>query len=75
MIWKADKTCPKCESNDYRFRGRKLVEDRAGVETKYRCAPCGHTWKVRVAATSQTVPTPDQALPPLWDVDMPENLA
>ncbi len=75
MILKPDKTCPKCDSDDYRFRGRKVVEDGAVVETKYRCAPCGHVWKVRVAATALTVPTPDQALPPLWEVDAPENLA
>ena len=47
------KTCPKCGSGDYQFRGRKKVEAGRGepevVETKYRCKACGHEWKVRVA--------------------------
>ncbi|WP_169331902.1 hypothetical protein [Zavarzinella formosa] len=56
MDVKPDKTCPKCASTDYRFRGRKPVDANekkalpAGTETKYQCAACGHQWKVRVAA-------------------------
>jgi DNA-directed RNA polymerase subunit M/transcription elongation factor TFIIS len=45
------RTCPKCGSTDYRFRGRKTVAAEPGraeaVETKYRCQACGHEWKVR----------------------------
>ena len=46
-----DKTCPECDSSDYRFRGRRAVNAKNGaaVETKYACAACGHQWKVRVA--------------------------
>jgi DNA-directed RNA polymerase subunit M/transcription elongation factor TFIIS len=44
--------CPKCGSEEYRFRGRKKIsadKDRtAAVETKYRCNGCGNEWKVRV---------------------------
>jgi hypothetical protein len=47
------RTCPKCGSSDYAFRGRKRIEPTEGlgaaVETKYRCKACGHEWKVRVA--------------------------
>jgi DNA-directed RNA polymerase subunit M/transcription elongation factor TFIIS len=46
------RTCPKCGSGDYHFRGRKKIEptedQEAAVETKYRCQACGHEWKVRV---------------------------
>ena len=46
------RTCPKCGSGDYLFRGRKKVEptedEEAAVDTKYRCQSCGHEWKVRV---------------------------
>jgi DNA-directed RNA polymerase subunit M/transcription elongation factor TFIIS len=49
------KTCPKCGSGEYTFRGRKKVEAENGepeaVETKYRCKACGHEWKVRAATT------------------------
>ena len=45
------KTCPKCGSGEYAFRGRKKVEAEEGkpeaVETKYRCKACGEVWKVR----------------------------
>jgi transposase-like protein len=47
------KTCPKCGSGDYTFRGRKKIEaaqgHEAAIETKYRCKPCGHEWTVREA--------------------------
>src|SRR5689334_2999979 len=46
------RTCPKCGSGDYLFRGRKKIEptedQETAVETKYRCQACGHEWKVRV---------------------------
>ncbi len=44
------RTCPKCGSGDYAFRGRKTVADGQGeaTETKYRCKACGQEWKVRV---------------------------
>jgi DNA-directed RNA polymerase subunit M/transcription elongation factor TFIIS len=45
------RTCPKCGSTDYLFRGRKKLTDEPGkppvTETKYRCKACGHEWKVR----------------------------
>ncbi len=45
--------CPECGSKDYVFRGRRKVaaekDQPAGVETKYACRGCGHTWKERVA--------------------------
>jgi transposase-like protein len=50
-----DKSCPKCASTDYRFRGRKWIEAVGEknqpplTETKYQCATCGHQWKVRSA--------------------------
>jgi DNA-directed RNA polymerase subunit M/transcription elongation factor TFIIS len=54
---KADKTCPKCDSRDYRFRARKTVtadKDRpSGTETKYQCSACQHTWKVMTPAQSR----------------------
>jgi DNA-directed RNA polymerase subunit M/transcription elongation factor TFIIS len=44
------KTCPKCGSRDYTFRGRRKIEpaedQEAAVETKYRCKTCLHEWKV-----------------------------
>jgi DNA-directed RNA polymerase subunit M/transcription elongation factor TFIIS len=47
----AAKTCPKCGSGDYQFRGRKKVAAAGGqpeaTETKYRCKRCEHEWKVR----------------------------
>jgi DNA-directed RNA polymerase subunit M/transcription elongation factor TFIIS len=49
------KTCPKCGSGQYMFRGRKKSEadpakgEPESWETKYRCKTCGHKWKVRVA--------------------------
>ena len=46
------RTCPKCGSTDYLFRGRKKVatepEKPEAVEPKYRCKACGHDLKVRV---------------------------
>jgi DNA-directed RNA polymerase subunit M/transcription elongation factor TFIIS len=49
----AARTCPKCGSGEYTFRGRKKIKavdgQEAAVETKYRCKACGHEWKVRVA--------------------------
>jgi DNA-directed RNA polymerase subunit M/transcription elongation factor TFIIS len=45
------RTCPKCGSTDYLFRGRKKVTEPGkpeAVETKYRCKGCGHEWKVRI---------------------------
>lgn len=52
LLVKADKTCPKCESKEYRFRARRtLPADKgkpAATETKYQCAACGHQWAVRV---------------------------
>ena len=45
------KTCPKCGSREYLFRGRKKLpaegEQPAQTETKYRCKSCEHEWKVR----------------------------
>lgn len=47
--------CPKCESKDYVFRGRKTLaadpaqETPAAVETKYHCRSCGHQWKELVS--------------------------
>jgi transposase-like protein len=50
----AGRNCPACGSTDYVFRGRKKIVAEpgqpAGVETKYRCTPCGKEWKVRAAA-------------------------
>jgi DNA-directed RNA polymerase subunit M/transcription elongation factor TFIIS len=46
-----DRTCPKCGSGDYQFRGRKKIVGEGkpeAVETKYRCKPCGHEWRERV---------------------------
>lgn len=52
MVLKADKSCPKCQSKDYRFRARRQLPpeaDRpAATETKYQCAACGHVWKVQI---------------------------
>jgi hypothetical protein len=46
------RTCPKCGSTDYLFRGRKKVASEPGVpeaaETRYRYKAWGHEWKVRV---------------------------
>jgi DNA-directed RNA polymerase subunit M/transcription elongation factor TFIIS len=48
------KTCPKCGSGEYMFRGRKKVEAEEGkpkaVETKYKCKACGHEWRVKSPA-------------------------
>ena len=48
------KTCPKCGSGEYAFRGRKKVQAENGatqaVETKYRCKACGHEWRVKSPA-------------------------
>jgi DNA-directed RNA polymerase subunit M/transcription elongation factor TFIIS len=48
------KTCPNCFGKKYRFRARRTIpastSQPAAVETKYRCADCGHEWKVQVAA-------------------------
>jgi hypothetical protein len=47
------KRCPKCESTNYEFRGRKKIAPEPGetgggsVETKSRCKACGHVWGVR----------------------------
>jgi transposase-like protein len=50
------KSCPKCGSGDYTFRGRKKVEAGDGqeptVETKYRCKACGEEWRVRASTSS-----------------------
>lgn len=46
------RTCPKCGSEEYQFRSRRVTaEDGKGAatETKYRCKACGHEWRVRVA--------------------------
>jgi DNA-directed RNA polymerase subunit M/transcription elongation factor TFIIS len=44
--------CPRCGSGEYLFRSRKKVVTEDGkaevVETKYRCKPCGHEWRVQV---------------------------
>jgi DNA-directed RNA polymerase subunit M/transcription elongation factor TFIIS len=52
-VQQTGRTCPKCGSGDYVFRGRKKVPAEGGqgeaVETKYRCKACSHEWKVRVA--------------------------
>jgi hypothetical protein len=46
------KTCPKCGSGEYTFRGRKKVEAKRGepaaAETKYKGKSCGYEWCVRV---------------------------
>ena len=45
--------CPKCESRDYVFRGRKKIaadpekNQEEAVETKFRCRACGNEWKER----------------------------
>jgi DNA-directed RNA polymerase subunit M/transcription elongation factor TFIIS len=48
-----DRCCPKCESREYEFRGRKKLPAEEGqpaaVETKYRCKACGHAWREKVA--------------------------
>jgi hypothetical protein len=40
------RTCPRCGSTEYLFRGRKKVAAEAGkpeaVETECRCKACGH---------------------------------
>src|SRR5262249_35729014 len=47
------KTCPKCGSGEYTFRGRKKIEAEAEKGepeawlTRYRCKSCGHEWKVK----------------------------
>jgi len=47
------KRCPKCDSTNYEFRGRKKFALEPGetgggsVETKSRCKACGHVWGVR----------------------------
>ena len=52
----AARTCPKCASAEYLFRGRKRVAPAPGlgggeaIETKYRCKACGHEWRVRTPA-------------------------
>ncbi|WP_020474849.1 hypothetical protein [Zavarzinella formosa] len=57
-----DKTCPKCTSPQYKFRGRKPVDANEkkglhpGIETKYQCGPCGHSWKVWVPGELPTMP-------------------
>jgi DNA-directed RNA polymerase subunit M/transcription elongation factor TFIIS len=47
----AARTCPRCGSPDYQFRGRKRLPAADGspeaTETKYRCKRCEHEWKVR----------------------------
>ena len=49
----AARTCPRCGSPDYLFRGRKKVPadpgkgEQEGGETKYRCKACEKEWKVR----------------------------
>jgi hypothetical protein len=49
----AARTCPRCGSPDYQFRGRKKVPadqgkgEPEGWETKYRCKACEKEWKVR----------------------------
>lgn len=49
------RTCPKCNGDQYAFRGRKTVAAADGrgseVETSYRCKACDHTWKVRTPVT------------------------
>jgi DNA-directed RNA polymerase subunit M/transcription elongation factor TFIIS len=46
------KICPKCGRSEYAFRSRKTIEaskdQEESIETKYRCKPCSHEWKVRV---------------------------
>jgi transposase-like protein len=48
------KKCPKCGSEERLVRSRKTIaasdEGPAGVETKYRCRPCGKDYRVREAA-------------------------
>jgi DNA-directed RNA polymerase subunit M/transcription elongation factor TFIIS len=52
----ATKSCPKCGSGEYTFRGRKKIAAEPGqgeaeaVETKYRCKACAHEWKVQTLA-------------------------
>jgi hypothetical protein len=52
----AFKSCPKCGSGEYTFRGRKKIAPAPGhgeaeaVETKYRCKACAHEWKVTTPA-------------------------
>jgi DNA-directed RNA polymerase subunit M/transcription elongation factor TFIIS len=47
----AARTCPKCGSGEYQFRGRKKIPaakaEPEAVETKYRCKACQHEWRVR----------------------------
>jgi hypothetical protein len=49
------RTCPKCGSGDYVFRGRKKIPadvekgQQAATDTRYCCRACGHEWKERVA--------------------------
>jgi DNA-directed RNA polymerase subunit M/transcription elongation factor TFIIS len=54
------RSCPKCGSTDYAFRGRKKIREdngqRAAVETKYRCKACGKEWK-------ETAPVKEAGLP------------
>lgn len=49
----ATRSCPKCGSGDYLFRGRKNIaattEQPAAIETRYLCRHCGHAWKERGA--------------------------
>jgi hypothetical protein len=50
------KSCPKCGSDEYLFRGRKKIVPEPGqgeggsVETKYRCKACQCEWKVKTPA-------------------------
>jgi hypothetical protein len=54
----ARRTCPKCGSGDYAFRGRRNIppaaEQAEATETKYRCKACEHEWKVRVEVKAAT---------------------
>ena len=47
------RVCPKCNSVDYVFRGRKKIAAAEGqpeaTETRYQCRACDHGWKDRVS--------------------------
>jgi transposase-like protein len=55
------RTCPKCGSGNYAFRGRKQIEATADREamlvTKYLCKDCQADW-------SETVPGVLKKAPP-----------
>lgn len=36
--------CSQCGSQDLRFLGTEVIEERKVVRNHYQCRNCGHTW-------------------------------